>query len=262
MNKPDLTAIKRSVQITLAKKSPEILTGIGIAGMATATVLAVRATPKALILIEDAKRKKRSNEEKTDTLKPLEVVKATWKCYIPTAATMAVSIGCIIGATSVSTKRTAALATAYSLSETALKGYQSKVIETIGEKKEEVIRDKVAKDKLEKNPVKNNEIFVTKAGETRCYDSVSGRYFKSDVETIKKAVNEINRQLRDEMYMSLNEFYYAIGLPGIGVGDELGWNIDNGYLEVDFSAQLDEDSQPCIVLDYLVRPRYHFDDLH
>ena len=262
MNKPDLAAIKRSVQITLAKKSPEILTGIGIAGMATATVLAVRATPKALILIEDAKRKKRSNEEKTDTLKPLEVVKVTWKCYIPTAATMAVSIGCIIGATSVSTKRTTALATAYSLSETALKEYQSKVIETIGEKKEEVIRDKVAKDKLEKNPVKNNEVFITKAGETRCFDAVSGRYFKSDVETIKKAVNIINRQMTDEMYMSLNEFYYEIGLPGISVGDTLGWNIDDGLLDVSFSAQLDADNQPCIVLEYSIAPRYDFTDLH
>lgn len=256
MKKPDFTGIARSVQITLARKSPEILTGIGIAGMATATVLAVRVTPKALMLIENEKRQKRTE------LKPTEIVKVTWKCYIPTAVTMVVSIGCIIGAASVNTKRTAALATAYSLSETALKEYQSKVVETIGEKKEEVIRDKVAKEKIDKNPVKNNEIFVTKSGETRCYDSVSGRYFKSDVETIKKAVNVINRQMTDEMYMSLNEFYYEVGLPGISVGDDLGWNLDDGLLDVTFSAQLDEDNQPCIVLDYLVRPRYNYQDLH
>lgn len=256
MKKPDFTGIARSVQITLARKSPEILTGIGIAGMATATVLAVRVTPKALMLIENEKRQKRTE------LKPTEIVKVTWKCYIPTAVTMAVSIGCIIGAASVNTKRTAALATAYSLSETALKEYQSKVIETIGEKKEEVIRDKVAKEKIDKNPVKNNEVFVTKNGETQCYDSVSGRYFISDVETVKKAINKLNRDLMDDMYVSLNEFYYEIGLPGINLGDMLGWNMNDGLIEASFSAQLDENNKPCIVIDYSVEPRYNYQDLH
>ena len=41
------------------KHSPEILTGIGIVGMISTTVLAVRATPKALMLIEEKKRDKK-----------------------------------------------------------------------------------------------------------------------------------------------------------------------------------------------------------
>ena len=47
--------IVNDVKTTLSKHAPEILTGIGIAGMVTTTVLAVRATPKALMLI-DAKK--------------------------------------------------------------------------------------------------------------------------------------------------------------------------------------------------------------
>lgn len=50
--KLNLKAIARSMGMALQKHSPEILTGIGIAGMITTTILAVRATPKALLLKE------------------------------------------------------------------------------------------------------------------------------------------------------------------------------------------------------------------
>ena len=52
--KLNLKAIARSMGMALQKHSPEILTGIGIAGMVTTTILAVRATPKALLLIQEA----------------------------------------------------------------------------------------------------------------------------------------------------------------------------------------------------------------
>ena len=95
-----------------------------------------------------------------------------------------------------------------------------------------------------------------------CYDSVSGRYFKSDMETIKKAENELDARLRNEMYVSLNEFYYEIGLEPLRViGEDLGWNIDNGYLDLNFSSQIASDGTPCLVLDYGVAPRYDFRNL-
>ena len=150
------------------------------------------------------------------------------------------------------------MATAYTLSESALKEYQEKVVETIGEKKEQAIQDAVAKDRIEKNPVSTNEVIITEKGDTLCLDYPSGRYFKSDREKINKAVNELNRRMRDEMYISLNEFYYEIGLSGIGIGEELGWNIDQGYIEPSFSCQLAEDGTPCLVISYLVGPRYDF----
>ena len=46
MQKPNLTKICRSVKTATVKHSPEILTGVGIAGMVTTTVMAVRATLK------------------------------------------------------------------------------------------------------------------------------------------------------------------------------------------------------------------------
>ena len=60
------------------------------------------------------------------------------------------------------------------------------------------------------------------------------------------------------MYVSLNDFYYEIGLPSIKLGDDIGWNIDNGYIDLHFSSQLAEDGRPCLVIDYLYGPRYDY----
>ena len=253
MNKPKLSKITKGIRTVISKRSPEILTGIGIAGMITTTVIAVRATPKALVLIEDKKI-----ENDTDKLTPVETIKATWTCYIPAAVTGCISVFCLIGASSVNVRRNAALATAYTLSESALKEYQEKVIETIGEKKEQSVRDSIAKDRVEQDPVTSKEVIITEKGNTLCYDVISGRYFKSDIDKLKKVENELNRQMRDEMYISLNEFYYEIGLNPISIGDDLGWNIDHGYIELSFSSQLADEGKPCLVIDYQVAPRYEY----
>lgn len=252
MGKHSFASIAKSVQTAMKKHSPEILTGIGIAGMITTTVMAVRATPKALILIEDKK-----DELETDKLTPLETVKAAWTCYIPAAIVGSVSAFCLIGASSTNLRRNAALATAYTLSESTLKEYQEKVVETIGEKKEQSIRDAVVKDKMVNNPVRD-VILTEKGGNTICYDVISGRYFKSDIDRLRKIENELNRQMRDEMYVTLNEFYYAIGLDGTKIGDDLGWNIDKGYIELEFTSHLDANGTPCLVIDYRVAPVYDY----
>lgn len=268
-----LSAVIKDVSIAAKKHSPEILTGIGIAGMLTTTVMAIKATPKALMLIEEEKRRQNREllenskseyskeyflEHQVEKLTPKEVIKITWKCYVPAISIGAISTICLIGASSVNFRRNAALATAYTLSESALKEYQGKVIEEIGEKKEQAVRDSIAKDRIDKNPVSNNEVIITEKGNTLCYDVISGRYFKSDIDKLKKAENELNRQMKFDNYVSLNEFYYEIGLDGIKIGDDLGWNIDKGYIDLDFRSQLNDEGTPCIVVDYHVAPQYSY----
>lgn len=253
MSKSKISIIAQSIKTSIYKHSPEILTGIGIAGMVTTTILAVKATPKALILINEKKE-----EKNVDKLDIFDTVKATWTCYIPSVITGGLSVICIIGANSVNLRRNAALAAAYSLSESTLKDYQEKVIEAVGDKKEKTIRESAAKEKLNRNPLGNSEVIMTGTGETLCYDVVSGRYFKSDIEKIRRVENDLNREMRDEMYVSLNEFYSEIGLDTIKLGDELGWNIDRGYITIDFSAQLADNGQPCLVLDYTIAPMYDY----
>lgn len=252
MPKQSLASIAKSVRTAMKKHSPEILTGIGIAGMVTTVVMAVRATPKALVLMEEKKE-----EYGADKLTAKEMVEAAWRCYIPTAVVGTASIACLIGASSTNFHRNAALATAYTLSESTLKEYQKKVVETVGEKKEQTIRESVSKDKMNANPVR--EIILTeKGGNTICYDVLSGRYFKSDRDKIMQAMNKLNRQMRDENYVTLNEFYYELGLDGTKMGDMLGWNIDKGYIDLNFSSHLDANGTPCLVIDYQVAPVYDY----
>ena len=251
MGKTNLATIAKDIRKFASKRSPEILTGIGIAGMITTTILAVRATPKALELIEEKKE-----EESIDELSSFEVVKVAWKPYIPAIVTCVASTACLIGASSVNTKRNAALATAYKLSETALSEYRDKVVETIGEKKERIVRDKVAEERVKKNPVSKNEVIITGNGKTLCFDPISGRYFMCSIETIKKAENTLNKQMLHDIsgYVSLNEFYDELGLDHTSVGNDLGWNT-NQLIDIDFSSQLNDNGEPSVVLDYLVAPK-------
>jgi hypothetical protein len=265
MKKLDLSKIAKGVRCTLSKHSPEILTGLGLAGMVTTVVLAVRATPKALVLIQEAEIKKTDEQVKAGAepdeicskLTVGETVKATWKCYIPNVTSGLMSTICIIGASSVHSRRNAALATAYSLSETALKEYQEKVVETIGEKKEKTIRDAVAKDRLDRDPVTNREVIITSKGDTLCYDSLSKRYFTSDIDKLRKIENDLNRNMRDDMFISVNDLYYEFGLEPIEQGDYLGWDIDKeGYIDMTFSSHVADDGRPCLVVGYMVAPRW------
>ena len=90
-------------------------------------------------------------------------------------------------------------------------------------------------------------------------DSITGRYFRSDLDSIKKAVIELNMEISHQNYISLNEFYSNIGLDRISNGDNLGWNIDSGYVETDYSTSLADNDEPCIVIDYITQPKYDFD---
>lgn len=265
----------------ISKNSTTILTGIAVVGVPTTVIFAMRATPKALALIDDEiySRYEASGStesfprwlgldtdsytlnDRVNVLSKMETFKLTWKCYVPTAATGLITIGCILGASYISSKRNALLENMYGIAVAASKEYQAKVIETLGSKKELAIRDEISKDRINANPPGTNEIVVVGQGQVLCYDSLSGRYFRSDMETIRRAVNTMNQRLINETYISLNEFYDELGLRGTVLGEELGWDINKGYLTVDFSAQITPDTnEPCIVLNYQAYPRFLRED--
>jgi hypothetical protein len=256
MKTPNLANVAKNVQTFMVKRSPEILTGLGIAGMFTTVVLSVKATPKALRNIEDLK------EEGMVPVPKIEIVKSCWKCYVPAAVMGLTSAACLIGATSVSARRTAALAAAYQISETALTEYREKVIETIGEKKEKLVREKVSENRVEKQPVTKSEIFITNKGDTLFLEPLSKRYFKSDIELIRKAENKLNKEMLQGIsgYVSLNEFYDEIGLERTDLGDDLGWNVDK-LIDVEFDPTITDDEKPCLAIQYIYPPKYKYNDL-
>ena len=195
MTKRDLVGYVKSAQMVISRHSPEILTGIGIAGMFTTTILAVGATPKVLRLIEERESELSEHCNEYITLSTREKIKVAWKPYIPAALTGIVSTACLIGANSVNAKRNAVLATAYKISETALSEYRDKVVETIGEKKEKQIRHKVAEERIDNTPTSKHEVVITRHGDTLFLDTTSNTYFESDIESIRKAENSLNKQM-------------------------------------------------------------------
>ena len=164
------------------------------------------------------------------------------------------SIGCIIGAHNINSKRAAAYAGMYTIAESSLKEYQAKVVETIGEKKEQVIRDEVAKDTLVNNPVENNDVIHTGRGDLLCLDKPSGRYFRTSMKELRKAESTINKLLLDQQAATLNDLYYELELPESTLGHFGGWenhlNACEYCLELKFSSQLTSNEEPCMVIDY------------
>ena len=239
------------------KRSPGILAGLGVIGMFTAIGMAIHATPKALVVLE-AEAGNRGVEP--GELKPIDTVKTVGVYYIPTLATAVLSTFLIFEGFSISNKRHAALAAAYGLSEAALKDFQDKLVEVDGEKKLDKVRKAIAKDQVEKHPVENTEIVLTGNGETLCYEPLSGRYFKSDIDKIKQAVNRTNSYLVREGIISLNDFYYELGLDGTSIGRDIGWELSqDDLIDLDFTATLTSDNTPCLAIGYRNKPRYEYD---
>lgn len=273
MNKEDVTKLFKTAQKFVSKRSPEILTGVGLVGMVATTVLAVKATPKALQLIEEAEATKAMEATKDPSteikplpkLTPIETIKVAWKPYIPAAVTGALSIGCIVGASSVNARRQAALYSAYKLTETAFTEYKDKVAETVSEKKVKEIKQKIAEDKVEKatDPESKTKVVLSSDGDTWFIDPYSNIKFQSTANKIDMAANKLSRKMLDEMYVSLDEFYDELGIDPSDrtkTSNDIGWHIDDGIIEPDYSDAIVKDGKAYVVMDFLKRPEYGFDD--
>lgn len=248
----------------MSKNSTNILTGVSIIGVLATTVLAVKATPKAVgIIREEQERIYNTPDDPTPTIEeikidPKTIIKLTWKLYIPAAVVGVTTIASIVSTHGVDTKRATSLAGAYTIAQTAFTEYQSKVKDIIGEKKEEEVRGDIATDHMEKNPITDsNPIVVTGNGESLVFDTLSGRYFKFDISKIQQIENELNRRLINEDWVSLNDLYYSLGLEGIRMGDDLGWISDNMIVFKTGSKLQPETNEPTFVLDYEVEPKYN-----
>lgn len=239
---------KRLAKLT-ADNSPVIFTAIGVAGALTTAYLTGKATIKAVEVV----RQERFQREAPVYVEPSkgDVLKWTWKLYIPPASSAVVTIACIILANRIGSRRAAALAAAYAISERSFAEYKSKVIEKLGEKKEQTVRDEIAQDRVNRNPF--DRMIVVGEGQVLCYDSYTGRYFLCDMETIRRAENDINHQVTHDYYASLSDFYNKIGLPPTSMSDDMGWNADK-LLEIEYSAVLSETGKPCIAINFRVEP--------
>ena len=248
------------VEAALTTHGPAIATGFGIACAAFAAVKAVKETPKAMKILEEKKE-----EEGVDNLTPVQIVKATWKCYLPSVIIFLLAVVTTIGGHQVTTRRAAAFATAYSLSEEARKEYQAAAKAVLGDGKEQEIRDKVAQDKLDRNPLRQDAVVPTGVGNVLCFDALSGRPFMSTRDRIEKVVVKLNQEMMNgyQEWISVNDYYSAIGLSPTDAGDLLGWNVKT-QIDPDFryaSGTGDYEGVPCLIVGFNVSPRYDYTSL-
>jgi hypothetical protein len=239
MNVPELA---RKAGTAISRNAPVICTATGIVTVVSIPFLTGKATIKATKLLE-----KRKEQLDVEVLEPKEIVKTTWKVYIPVGTATIFAIAMFIAAHKTNSVQKAALASAYSIAETTLKKYQEKVVEVIGEDKEKEVRDEVAQEVIKETY--SEEIIPFGEGEHLCYDKISGRYFRSDVESIREAMNDFNSYLNTELYQDLNCWYLCLNLPEIQLGYLLGWNVDK-LMDIQFSSAIAPNGEPCIVLDY------------
>lgn len=276
MSKLNLSNFAKNISAKLGANAPGITIGLGTGAILVAGVMVGVATPKAMKLIEDAQVAKTKRFEtmkekapddavmdETDELTWVEIIKAGWKPYAPAIMTAVVGVACIVGGTRANARRNAALSAAYTVVEQTLNDYTAKTKEIVGAKKEKEIRDAIAEDELKKHPLSGyNVVRMPKCGKTLCYDVRSREYFMSDYNTIKKVENDLNRRLRSEMFISLNDVYDEFGIVHDDeLGDDIGWNVDN-ELEFTISSKIAENNEPCLVVNYVIAPRYDFRNLH
>jgi Family of unknown function (DUF6353) len=234
----NFTRIMHSTTNLIRTNSPAILTALGVSGTVTTAVLAVRSGMEHARLL---------SPHESCTMSRRETAEIVWRVYIPPAVSTGVAVVCIIGAAKASSRRTAAITAAYSLSERAFTEYREKVVEVLGKNKDQKVRDAIAQDKVTNNPP--TAIITANDGEVLCCELLTGRYFKSDMEALRKAENKINSMALGNGEASLSDLYYLLGLPWTTFSSENGWTGER-LLELEFSPIMAPGDKPCLAFDY------------
>lgn len=196
----------KTISVQLSRHAPSILTGVGIGGFITATVMAAKATPK----YQDERKKKIDFNEREDKKLPIkDEALLIGKHYWPTAVVVGTSAACIIFANHMNLQRQAALAAACSVSETMLKNYKAKAIEVLGPKEEK----KQISDAIDQDYVSAHKEEIL--SDRNLYpidmqiilDKYSGTKFYMTVEDVRQIVNEFNTRLIAEDCLSYSDLW-------------------------------------------------------
>lgn len=239
----------------LKRHASTILAYVGGAGVIATSVMAVKATPKALALLENAKKKK------GEGLTKLEKIKVAGIEYIPAIIIGVSTIVCIFVANALNKRQQAALISAYALLNNSYKDYKKKLAELYGEDSVEEIKKEIAKDKYEKCS------YPLEDGKELFYDNFSQRYFNATTEQVLQAEHTLNRRMNYAHDVYLNEFYELLGLEPTDYGDFLGWSYDEIYdvhgeswIEFDHSKTIMDDGLEVNIIYIRTEPTFGFEN--
>ena len=244
------------------RNASTVLTCLGGVGVVATTILAVKATPKALQLIEEEKQKK--GEE----LSKWEVVKTAGPKYIPTVLMGVSTLACIFGANILSKCQQASLISAYALLDESYKKYRRKVIELYGEETHRKVVDEIAIEKAKEVGITAESLCMNTCltSDEACgdpvlfYDEWSHRYFESTIEQVITAQYHINRNFVLRGYVTLNELYDFLGLEPTDYGNTVGWAVEDELYWIDFRQHkiLIDDELECYIIETPWEPSSDF----
>jgi hypothetical protein len=244
--------------LVLKKYSPQILIGVGVAGVVTAGVLACRATLKVEEVVQKAeegkKAAKEQRHEKTSEEYPssqynkdMAGVYGTFawdlaKIYGPALTLGAVSIGCIVTAHNIQSRRIVALGAAYKASEQTVAELRKRIADEFGEDAEQDIRHGVKTEvRVNEDGTEETVTHVTSEGVSmyaRFFDETNKNWTKDpeyNLVFLRGQEAFANQRLRTRGHVFLNEIYDALGLERTKAGQVVGWALsDNGDNAIDF----------------------------
>lgn len=249
----------KRVEKLVGDNSPLILTAVGVAGVVGTAVLTGQAVLKADRVLRYVRENGEGGAEVYDQMPLKTKAKLVWTYYIPPALSCSITVGAIIFANRIGTRRAAALAAAYAVSEKAYEQYREKVVETIGELKEKKIQTAVAQQQVKDNPPPTT--LVVAQDKQLCSESYTGRYFMSSYEDIRRAENDLRERVYTYDYASLGDLYDSLGLKRTSECEEVGWNADM-QPKIDIAAVVAEDGRPCLVMSYRVAPIRGYSRFH
>lgn len=239
----------------IKRNASTILTCLGGVGVIATSITAVKTTPKALRLLDEAKLEKR------EELSGVEKFKIAAPVYLPTILLGAGTLACIFGANILNKRQQASILSAYTLLETSYKEYKKKVIELYGEDSDINVRSEIAKDHY-------NETAIAVSDDMQLfYDEFSQRYFESTLENVLRAEYTLNRMISVEYGVFLNDFYDLLGIDNVDYGDYLGWT-DCELVETTWYSWLDfihtkvvmDDGLECTIITMSSEPTFDFEN--
>lgn len=242
-------------KVFFKRNSATILTIVGAAGVVATSVMAVKATPKALRAIEEAK------EEKGEELTRFETVVAATPAYIPAVVMGVTTIGCVVGANMLNKRQQASLVSAYALMDQSFKDYKKKAIELYGEDADTQIKGAIVKDKY------GEREFDLEEGKKLYYDMYSEQYFEATPFMVQRAEYELNRMNITEGYAFLNEWYANLDLEPLEHGWEFGWTPElnrerywEDWIEFKHTTVAMDDGLEVMIVEFITEPVFGFEN--
>ena len=209
------------------RNSTTIMTVSGCVGIITTVFFAVKATPKARELLNEAEK------FKGDTLTKTEMVTVVAPVYLPAIITGISTVTLILGADILNRRQKASMIGAYAALQKTYDNHREKVKELFGEDADTIVRKAIAKDMSKECKTEN-----LKEKEYWFYIPEFDVRFKATEMQVVLGEYHFNRNLALRGYADVKELLEFLGSPPIDYGTSIGWSEEAGmvygYRWVDF----------------------------